>query len=529
MSVRHDTPMPDRGDPCYDSERSEEESEMGTSDEEFLNDAEELSSDGERPFVGEEHLRPFIVIGGRRIYVASEDSDVERSPEPSPSLPCPGAPIAKRRKRVIHDEDSDDELDASGANAGSAEVVVDEGIPAADVGGDDDVMFVGEDTFDVPAVVPSVVTVVVPVVTPFAAPVSVASAVSVDGGEAGSGEACVGGNQMKHFCFTYNNYPLEWDALPVDQFKSIVAKFIVDKFLAAGVNVAYLCVGKEVAPTTGTRHLQGYLALKDKKRVGVLAKAFPGLHFIVCKGTPVQNVDYCEGNHTKKGFVINPYFSFVGSVPNSGGVSGGESRKKEWDDARVHAIAGDYEKCSSHILITQIKNLQTINKMFAEREVFVNPFSHRGVWIHSDTPGVGKTAAVREQFGTSLFMKAHDAMWNEYSNETVALLDDFHKEDARSLGHLLKNWCDDKMFTGRVLYGTVKVHLKFFIVTSNYSIEELFFDMGPQIYKPVAARFRQLNWEGTHWSTRAGGSLAPDILNALPLGPPAPGLVTISG
>jgi hypothetical protein len=83
----------------------------------------------------------------------------------------------------------------------------------------------------------------------------------------------------------------------------------------------------------------------------------------------------------------------------------------------------------------------------------------------------------------------------------------------------LKIWCDHLPFRGRVLYGTRLVHLRHFIVTSNYSIEELFGDFGPQIYGPINNRFRVFDWnDGVKWQDRPLDCLSEDNIKAKILG-----------
>lgn len=85
------------------------------------------------------------------------------------------------------------------------------------------------------------------------------------------------------YCFTYNNYLDE----KIEELK-----------VWATVNCKYACWQKEVAPTTGTPHLQGYLNLKKKKTTGSLQKEFGTLGFPLAlknaNGTPQQNRTYCS-------------------------------------------------------------------------------------------------------------------------------------------------------------------------------------------------------------------------------------------
>lgn len=85
------------------------------------------------------------------------------------------------------------------------------------------------------------------------------------------------------YCFTYNNYT---DA-GVDTLKEWMVE-----------NCKYGCFQKEVAPTTGTHHLQGYLNLKRKQRMTTIQKKLVAsgvaLTLINANGTAENNRAYCS-------------------------------------------------------------------------------------------------------------------------------------------------------------------------------------------------------------------------------------------
>lgn len=63
-------------------------------------------------------------------------------------------------------------------------------------------------------------------------------------------------------------------------------------------------LGKEIAPTTGTPHIQGYIYFKDSKSLEAVRKIFPRTNIILAKGTPKQNETYCgkDEDYIKHGF-----------------------------------------------------------------------------------------------------------------------------------------------------------------------------------------------------------------------------------
>lgn len=81
-------------------------------------------------------------------------------------------------------------------------------------------------------------------------------------------------NQAKRWCFTWNNYPVNW-------FETIEKSFDGSNWI----------VGKEVG-ANGTPHLQGYIELKKRARWTEfnLPKS---IHWERARGTKVANINYC--------------------------------------------------------------------------------------------------------------------------------------------------------------------------------------------------------------------------------------------
>lgn len=61
-------------------------------------------------------------------------------------------------------------------------------------------------------------------------------------------------------------------------------------------NMDYIIYQVERCPETQKLHLQGYFALKTRKRMAQAKKLFeyPQIHLIKCLGSPLQNIEYCS-------------------------------------------------------------------------------------------------------------------------------------------------------------------------------------------------------------------------------------------
>lgn len=59
-------------------------------------------------------------------------------------------------------------------------------------------------------------------------------------------------------------------------------------------NCKFAVVGREIAPATGTRHLQAYMSRTTRQRLATVIAAFPGWHVAVARGSATQNRTYCS-------------------------------------------------------------------------------------------------------------------------------------------------------------------------------------------------------------------------------------------
>jgi hypothetical protein len=219
----------------------------------------------------------------------------------------------------------------------------------------------------------------------------------------------------------------------------------------------YHVYGREVAPTTFTPHLQGFITFKKSMRLSALKKFNQRACWSITRDTSHKAAAYCKKEDP------NPFER--GSAPTPG------------------------SRTDIHTACEMIKAGKTLTEVATEcSTVFVKygrglrdlkltldaPYQHestRGYWYWG-APGTGKSYKARME-NPEAYIKSQNKWWDNYQGESCVILDDM---DSNMLGHLLKIWADRYPCTGETKGGTVNLRYAKFIVTSNYSIESLWED-----------------------------------------------------
>lgn len=286
--------------------------------------------------------------------------------------------------------------------------------------------------------------------------------------------------QSRRWCFTLNNYS-DSEYLAV---------------IGLANSVSYLIVGKEVGET-GTPHLQGYVVFQSNCRLaGAKRHLGSRCHLACAMGSSAQNRAYCS-----KG---GDFFE-TGICPES---DGGAREKIKWDLVKEAAKKGFLDDVPDDVFVRNYSTLRQIAKDYQKKPDDAPDVT--GIWIHGKA-GIGKSRYARFHYPT-FFDKNLNKWWDGYQGEDSVLLDDFSTDHACLRNHL-KRWADRYSFGAEIKGGALQIRPKNIIVTSQYSIDDIWED---EATRDAMKRRFTVHHLIFPWTEPTGESEAPrDILNEI--------------
>lgn len=265
----------------------------------------------------------------------------------------------------------------------------------------------------------------------------------------------VGRQRYRAFVFTWNNYDLS-----------------VEPYLKS-LECRYICYGRELAPSTGTPHLQGYVYFENARSSKSVKKLLPGAWVERARGSVDEAIGYCKKTED---------FYERGDRPFSQEEKGA-AEKERWEGVWKKAKDGDIEGIDPDVRVRYYGTLKRISEDYMQK--CGNLSKPCGVWIYGES-GSGKTRSVHEAH-PECYVKPRNVWWDGYQGEEVVLLDDVDKYDVK-LGGLLKHWADAFAFIGERKGGSKRIRPAKFIVTSQYRIEDIWSDKETQ--EALVRRFK---------------------------------------
>jgi len=222
---------------------------------------------------------------------------------------------------------------------------------------------------------------------------------------------------VRDYCFTLNNYTPEEEA-KLDAMKC-----------------QYMIYGHEIAPTTGTPHLQGYVYFKEARTMTAILKEVPRLSLRECRGDDASNIVYCSKDATDvKERGVRPMNQ----------AEKGKAGKRKYEDAIRLAEEDRIDEIDPSIRLRMLKNLKEIrNDAVAKRRraevqqpvIDLYPWQEVVLEILRSAPGDREIVFVHDPVGNagkSTFVK-----WLRTSPEFQDKVQVFRPGKAADLSYML--------------------------------------------------------------------------------------------
>jgi len=264
---------------------------------------------------------------------------------------------------------------------------------------------------------------------------------------------------VRAYCFTVNNYTQEDE----DQLDNMACK--------------YMIYGHEIAPTTGTPHLQGYVYFQSQRTMTAIVKDVPRISLQEAHGSADSNFVYCskEAKDVKE----------RGVRPMSQ-VEKGATEKERHASAYRLIKEGRSDEIPDDMQFKYHRTIDSLKRKFMPEIEDADDVT--GVWIWG-AAGCGKSRKARQDYPKS-YKKLCNKWWDGYLDQEYVIIDDFGL-DHKCLGHHLKIWGDRYAFLAEVKGSAMMVRPKKIVVTSQYSIDRVFEDQ--ETRDAINRRFFSIN------------------------------------
>lgn len=214
-------------------------------------------------------------------------------------------------------------------------------------------------------------------------------------------------SQSARWCFTLNNYT-EDDILSLDL-----------------VDCKYMIYGKEIAPTSGTPHLQGYVQFRANKRLSWVKKLNSNCHWEVAIADAHCNTAYCskERDVTTRGV-----------LPKTPSQKG-QDEKERWIQIIAHAKAGTLEEHDPKVYYNSERTAERLHARYGIVKGY-----EKTVKVYWGATGTGKSHDAWEEAGELAYGKdPRTKWWDGYHDQENVVIDEFR--GTIDISHMLR-WLD---------------------------------------------------------------------------------------
>jgi len=278
----------------------------------------------------------------------------------------------------------------------------------------------------------------------------------------------------KRFCVTWNNY--------TDDYREVLTKLFQDG------TVTYIIAAREIAPSTGTKHLQIYLETPEKIRPAAVSKFIKG-HISIANGTAEDSHRYIILGIDKDGKSKGD----LDEEPIIWGQPLADNRKKRSleDVVAEKKTSSEIAETDPVLYVRHFKGLQALDN---ERRNAQKRGDQFRVILHYGESGTGKSydamalgSSVDENYWQASF-KSNQLP--DYNGQRSVLMDEWN--GGRMPRDELLGFLDRGTRSIRVLYGEKKLLTELIVITSNQAPWEWYKDGDRQKHTALWRRFEKI-------------------------------------
>lgn len=201
----------------------------------------------------------------------------------------------------------------------------------------------------------------------------------------------------KNYVFTVNN--------PVAPY---------DDYIQLSTDVKYFIFQLEIAPTTGTPHLQGYIQMRKQKTMVSMAALLPGASLQVAHGSAKQCRTYCSKEETRA----------PGAVLYEQGEITQQGQRKDLEEIKELILKGVSEKqLSLDYFCAWTHNYKAFERFRYLHAVKRNWVTH--VIVLTGPTDTGKSRYAHEHTDDAFFQ--HNGKWfDHYAQQEDVVFDEFY-------------------------------------------------------------------------------------------------------
>lgn len=211
----------------------------------------------------------------------------------------------------------------------------------------------------------------------------------------------------------------------------------------------YIIVGYEIAPTTGTPHLQGYIMYNNARSFNSVIKDFPNAHIEIARGTPTQNFEYCSKS---------------GKYEERGQRPRGKGSRSDIEQVKTLVKEGSNMREILEVTTSyqSIRYAETLLKYYEKGR----DWEPEVIWCYGPT-GSGKSRWCVEQCGDDYYISMNKLKWWEgYDSHTNVIIDEFRGDYCTY--HELLRILDRYPYRIEVKGGSRQLLAKRIFITSCY-------------------------------------------------------------